>query len=273
MVMTFLFIVASWLAVVIRRYFSLGKATGILERFHDWRGNVIATLLGMVTPFCSCTTVPIFAGLLESQVSYGVAVSFLIASPAMDLSALVLLVSLFGLKEALIYTVVCFLVAVCMGLIMNRREAQTEVRRSFLHLADSCNIESDTSLGFMWKSFRHFFPLLLVSALFGALLYQRVPTEWLLSLTGNNAWWAVIPAVLIGAVIYADAIVMIPLGYILLEKGVNEGIVFAFMIAVTGISLPSIILLSKILRPKGLAFLIIVLLLLYILVGYLLYFW
>lgn len=270
--MTVLFFAVSWAVLVVRRRFFQGNALRVFQKWSDWRGNIAATFFGMITPFCSCTTVPIFSGLLESRVPYGVAVSFLIASPSMNIGAFILLLALFGLRESILYSGACFVAAVVVGLLLRKRNMETEVRRSFFHLSQKCVIDTDTSWDFSWRALKHFFPLLLISATMGALLYQWVPTEWLLRITGNNAWWVILPAVLIGAILYADIIVILPFGYVLLEKGVNHGIVFAFMIAIAGISLPSMLLLSKILNLRALFTLIGTLLALYMSIGYLFYF-
>lgn len=270
--MTVLFFAVSWVVFVLRRHFFRGNVLWVFQKWGDWRGNVVSAFFGMITPFCSCTTVPIFSGLLESGVPYGVAVSFLIASPSMNIGAFILLLVLFGIRESILYGGACFVTAILVGLLLQKRNIETEVRRSFFHLSKKCVIDTDTSWDFSWRALKHFFPLLLISATMGALLYQWVPTEWLLRMTGNNAWWVILPAVLIGAVLYADIIVILPFGYALLEKGVNNGIVFAFMIAVAGISLPSTLLLSKILNVRALFTLIGTLLVLYMAIGYLLYF-
>ena len=273
LVISALFVLASFLGGIIKTKKWSHKINELLSRYGGIRGNILAAAIGVVTPFCSCTTVPIFAGLLEAEVSFGIAISFLIASPAINVAAIIVLLVLFGFKLAVLYVVASFVVAVIGGYILGKLKLQDQIRPSFISLADNCRVKSwRDALSVSIKSFKYFSVVLIASAVIGALIHNYVPDELLFTVTMGNSLWAVPIAVAFGSVIYSDIIVLIPIGYSLLTKGVNQGIVFAFMIAAAGISISGLLLLSKIIKTKPLVYFVINLLVLYTLLGVAFYF-
>ncbi|MEI6875673.1 MAG: permease [Spirochaetota bacterium] len=255
-VMSALFVTATLLAALVRSEGSAAWVSRTLRGHPGLRGNLIATAIGLVTPFCSCTTVPIFAGLLASDVNLGVAVSFLIASPTMNIAAFVLLLSLFGTKAALFYLGSCAAAAVLLGLVFGRLRLRDHVNPAFAALIDGCQVTWKEALRISAKTFTHFLPVLALSAAAGAAIHNWLPPQFVAALSGDNSILAVPVATALGALVYADVIVILPIGYALLEKGLNQGIVFAFMISAAGISLPSVLLLAKILSRRLLLLLV-----------------
>lgn len=268
LIMCALFVAATFLGAIVRARASADWITLVLRKRSGIGGNIIAATVGVITPFCSCTTVPIFAGLLASDVSLGVAVSFLIASPTMNIAAFVLLLTLFGVKAAVFYLASCMAIAVAVGGILGRMKLKDYINHGFANFADSCHVDSwKDTLRISLAGLKYFAPILALSAAIGAVIHNYLPTELVTALSGNNSIFAIPVATAIGAVIYADVIVVLPVGYALLQKGLNQGIVFAFMIAAAGISLPSVLLLAKILAPRLLLFLVGLLLVFYMLLG------
>ncbi|MDD5110043.1 MAG: permease [Patescibacteria group bacterium] len=272
-VMSALGVVVTFLGACIRTKFSTRTVNRWLLQYDGWRGRLIAAVVGMVTPFCSCTTVPIFAGLIETRINFGTAITFLIASPSISLAAMVFLVVLFGYKIALEYVLACLAIAFLGGTLMARMKFDDQIRRTFISLAQPCQVRDwRAALRLSFQYLKYFSVILLLSAAVGAAMYNYIPDTLVRTLTANNSVWIIPFAVIVGAVIYADMIVLLPIGYALLAKGVNQGIVFSFLIATAGISLPSILMLSKILRPKPLAYFVFMLLSLYTLLGVLLFY-
>ena len=236
-------------------------------------GNIAASMLGMMTPFCSCTTVPIFAGLLTVGVETGTAMSFLIASPSIGIASMILLLVLFGYRTAIAYTLASLLVAVIGGYVLRSFNIKEPLKRTFMCISD--DVPSKTykeALVSAWRMLRHFFPIVMICALLGTFIENYIPQSLLNILTAHNSIWVIPIVVLIGAAIYADMIVLIPIGFALIEKGVNQGIVLAFMLAAAGISVPSVLLLSKVIKPKLLIYFVVTLVLLYTCLGIVFYF-
>ena len=269
--MSALFVTATLLAALVRSKGSATWITRTLRSHPGIRGNLIAASIGLVTPFCSCTTVPIFAGLLASDVNLGVAVSFLIASPTMNIAAFVLLLSLFGTRAALFYLSSCMAAAVLVGLVFGRLRLRDHVNPAFAALMDGCQVSGKEALRVASRTLLHFLPILGLSAALGAAIHNWLPPELVATLSGDSSILAIPVATILGALVYADVIVILPIGYALLEKGLNQGIVFAFMISAAGISLPSVLLLARILSRRLLLLLVGLLLAFYMALG-LLYF-
>src|SRR3989344_8471101 len=170
-VMSALFMVATFIGACIRTKFSTHTINRWLLKYDGWRGNVIAALIGMVTPFCSCTTVPIFAGLVETNVNFGTAISFLIASPSINIAAIIFLVALFGFKIALGYVLACFVVAVLGGYIMGRLKLKDQIQRTFMTLSQQCQVRNwQEALQLSFRYLKYFFIFLLLSAALGAFI-------------------------------------------------------------------------------------------------------
>lgn len=260
----------------LQSYFPPERTKKIIGRFHGIGANTVAALLGTVTPFCSCSSIPLFLGFTSAGLPLGVTFSFLISSPMVDLGSLVLLTSIFGLKVASIYVVVGLAIAIIGGTIIEKLHMEKYVE-SFLVKTGSIDLESEEltvtdRLNFAKEqvidTFRRVFPYILIGVGIGAVIHNWIPQEWIVKLLGQGNPLAVPLATLIGIPIYADIFGTIPIAEALLTKGAQLGVVLAFMMGVTTLSLPSLIMLSKAVKPKLLALFIGICTLGIIIVGY-----
>lgn len=242
----------------IQSYFPPERSKRILGRFHGIGANIIAALLGTVTPFCSCSSIPLFIGFTSAGLPLGVTFSFLISSPMVDLGSLVLLMSIFGAKIAVVYVVVGLAIAVAGGTIIEKMRMESYVEE-FIRNAGSVDIESDTltvkeRLIFakeqVAETFKKVFPYILVGVGIGAVIHNWIPESWIQAVLGSGNPFGVVLAVLVGIPMYADIFGTIPVAEALLAKGARLGTVLSFMMAVTTLSLPSLIMLKKAVKPK-----------------------
>lgn len=261
----------------IQSYFPPERSKRILGRFHGIWANIIAALLGTVTPFCSCSSIPLFIGFTSAGLPLGVTFSFLISSPMVDLGSLVLLMSIFGTKVAIIYVVFGLVIAVAGGTIIEKLHMEEDIE-NFVLTAGSVDIESpDLTIRERliyakeqtFDTFKKVFPYILVGVGIGALIHNWIPESWIETVLGSNNPLGVILATLVGIPMYADIFGTIPVAEALLSKGAQLGTVLSFMMAVTTLSLPSLIMLRKAVKPKLLALFIGVCAIGIILVGYL----
>lgn len=245
----------------IQSYFPPERSKRILERFRGIWANVIAALLGTVTPFCSCSSIPLFIGFTSAGLPLGVTFSFLISSPMVDLGSLVLLMSIFGGKVAVIYVVLGLVIAVIGGTIIEKLGMEKYVE-SFVLSAGSVDIESPSltvrerltyAKEQMAGTFKKVFPYVLVGVGIGALIHNWIPEDWITMLLGSDNPLGVVLATIVGVPMYADIFGTIPIAEALLAKGAQLGTVLSFMMAVTTLSLPSLIMLRKAVKPKLLA--------------------
>ena len=260
----------------IQSYFPPERSKKILGRFHGIGANVVSALLGTVTPFCSCSSIPLFIGFTSAGLPLGVTFSFLISSPMVDLGSLVLM-SIFGAKVAVIYVLVGLVIAVVGGTIIEKLHMEQYVE-SFILSAGSVEIESPTLTKRervkyageqVSSTFKKVFPYILVGVGIGAVIHNWIPESWIETVLGSDNPFGVILAVLVGVPMYADIFGTIPVAEALLAKGAQLGTILAFMMAVTTLSLPSMIMLRKAVKPKLLAFFIGICTVGIILVGYL----
>jgi len=247
---------------VLRSFFSPERTRRILSQFPEGAGNALAALLGIATPFCSCSAVPLFIGFLTAGVPLGVTFSFLISAPMVNEVALALLLGLFGWKVAGLYLVTGLVVAMGGGWAIGKSRMETHVEDWVMKVRGPLDVPDSTMswverlragldavreiLGKVW-------PWVVAGVGLGAFIHGYVPTGMLASFMGRDAWWTVPLAVLIGVPMYANAAGMIPIVSALLEKGAALGTALAFMMAVTALSAPEAILLRKVLKPKLLA--------------------
>lgn len=245
----------------IQSYFPPERSKKILGHFHGIRANIISALLGTVTPFCSCSSIPLFIGFTSAGLPLGVTFSFLISSPMVDLGSLVLLMSIFGAKVAVIYVLVGLVIAVAGGTIIEKLHMEKYVE-SFILSAGSVDIESpDLTKAERVKyaaeqvssTFKKVFPYILVGVGIGAVIHNWIPESWIETVLGSNNPFGVLLATLVGIPMYADIFGTIPVAEALLAKGAQLGTILAFMMAVTTLSLPSMIMLRKAIKPKLLA--------------------
>jgi uncharacterized membrane protein YraQ (UPF0718 family) len=261
----------------IQSYFPPERTKKILGRFRGIGANSVAALLGTVTPFCSCSSIPLFIGFTSAGLPLGVTFSFLISSPMVDLGSLVLLMSIFGTKVAILYVVFGLLIAIIGGTLIEKMHMEKHVE-SFILAAGSVDIETPDlskkdrliyAKEQTLSTFKKVFPYILVGVGIGAVIHNWIPEEWVVSLLGSNNPFGVILATLIGVPMYADIFGTIPIAEALLSKGAQLGTVLSFMMGVTTLSLPSIIMLRKAVKPKLLALFIAICTIGIIIVGYL----
>ena len=245
----------------IQSYFPPERSKKILGRFHGIGANIISALLGTVTPFCSCSSIPLFIGFTSARLPLGVTFSFLISSPMVDLGSLVLLMSIFGIKVAVIYVLLGLLIAVVGGTIIEKLHMEKYVE-SFILSAGSVDIESPTltktermqyAKEQLVSTFKKVFPYILVGVGIGAVIHNWIPENWIAAVLGSNNPFGVILATVVGVPMYADIFGTIPVAEALLAKGAQLGTILSFMMAVTTLSLPSLIMLRKAVKPKLLA--------------------
>lgn len=242
----------------IQSYFPPERSKKIMGRFRGVWANCMAALLGTVTPFCSCSSIPLFIGFTSAGLPLGVTFSFLISSPMVDLGSLVLLMSIFGGKVAVAYVLVGLVVAVLGGSLIEKLHMENQVEE-FIRNASGVDIESPTltqkeRLLFakeqVVSTFRKVFPYILLGVGIGAVIHNWIPESWIETVLGSDNPFGVILATLLGVPMYADIFGTIPVAEALLFKGAQLGTVLAFMMAVTTLSLPSIIMLRKAVKPK-----------------------
>ena len=245
----------------IQSYFPPERSRRILGRFHGLGANIISALLGTVTPFCSCSSIPLFIGFTGAGLPLGVTFSFLISSPMVDLGSLILLMSIFGAKVALLYVVVGLVIAVIGGTLIEKLHMEAYVE-DFIRKAGGVDIESPAltkrervqfAKEQVASTFQKVFPYILVGVAIGAVIHNWIPEQWIESVLGSNNPFGVILAVLVGVPMYADIFGTIPVAEALLYKGAQLGTILSFMMAVTTLSLPSMIMLRKAVKPKLLA--------------------
>ncbi|MBP1758212.1 MAG: hypothetical protein H6Q61_461 [Firmicutes bacterium] len=260
----------------IQSYFPPERSKKILGRFRGVGANCVSALLGTVTPFCSCSSIPLFIGFTSAGLPVGVTFSFLISSPMVDLGSLLLLMSIFGAKVSIIYVIVGLVIAVIGGTIIEKLHMEKYVE-SFILTAGSVDIESPDltkkerviyAKEQMLATFKKVFPYILVGVGIGAIIHNWIPEEWVARVLGSDNPFGVVLATLIGVPMYADIFGTIPIAEALLYKGAQLGSILAFMMAVTTLSLPSMIMLRKAVKPKLLALFIAICTVGIIMVGY-----
>ena len=261
----------------IQSYFPPERSKKILGHFHGIGANIIAALLGTVTPFCSCSSIPLFIGFTSAGLPLGVTFSFLISSPMVDLGSLVLLMSIFGVKVAVAYVLVGLIIAVIGGTLIEKLHMEKYVE-DFVKNASNVDISSPTltkkdrvqyAKEQVIGTFKKVFPYILIGVGIGAIIHNWIPEIWIESILGSNNPFGVILATLVGVPMYADIFGTIPVAEALLAKGAQLGTILSFMMAVTTLSLPSLIMLKKAVKPKLLALCIAICTFGIILVGYL----
>lgn len=274
---TILLCVLIFIISYIQSFFPPERSKKIMGRFNGILANFMAALLGTVTPFCSCSSVPLFIGFTRAGLPLGVTFSFLISSPMVDLGSLVLLMSIFGPKVAFAYVVLGLVVAVVGGTLIGKLHLENEVEE-FIRKANDVSIESPSITykdRFVYakdqtvETFKKVFPYILIGVGIGAIIHNWIPENWVVAVLGNNNPLGVILATIVGIPMYADIFGSIPIAESLLAKGAQLGTVLAFMMGVTTLSLPSMIMLRKAIRPKLLGLFIAICTIGIILVGYL----
>jgi len=264
---------------IIRSYFTPEHTRQILAGKRESVGNVLAAMLGIVTPFCSCSAVPLFMGFVQAGVPLGVTLSFLIAAPMINEIAVVLLFGMFGWKVAFLYISTGLVIAIVSGFVIGRLKLERYVE-DWVYEMQAARIDADLPdrtfpdrilmgkaavieiVGKVW-------PYVLAGIAVGAGIHGYVPEGFMASFMGKSAWWAVPAAVLLGVPMYSNAAGIIPIVHALLEKGAAMGTVLAFMMAVIGLSLPEMIILRNVLKRQLIGVFVGVVAVGIVLVGYL----
>lgn len=243
---------------IIRTYFSPEKTRKALEGKSLFSGNILAALLGIVTPFCSCSAIPLFLGFVEAGIPLGVTFSFLIAAPMINEVALILLIGLFGWKVALIYVATGLTIAILAGFTLEKLKLTRYVADWVYKTHTQQQLEEETKMNFeqrisaggevVREIVGKIWIYILIGIAVGAGAHGFVPDEYLAGALGNQNWYSVPLAILVGIPLYSNAAGIIPIVSVLIEKGVTLGTALAFMMSVIGLSLPEIIILKKVLK-------------------------
>lgn len=274
---TILLCILIFIISYIQSYFPPERSKRILSKFHGIWASIVSALLGTVTPFCSCSSIPLFIGFTSAGLSPGVTFAFLISSPMVDLGSLLLLMSIFGGKIAFLYVALGLVIAVVGGMIIEKLGMEKYIE-SFVFSGGSVNIESPDltikdrliySKEQTIDTFKKVFPYILVGVAIGAFIHNWIPESWIEGMLGTDNPFGVLIATLLGIPMYADIFGTIPIAEALLAKGAQLGTVLSFMMAVTTLSLPSLIMLKKVVKPKLLYLFVAVCTLGIICVGYL----
>ena len=260
----------------IQSYFPPERTKKILTRFHGIGASIIAALLGTVTPFCSCSSIPLFIGFTSAGLPMGATFSFLISSPMVDLGSLVLLMSIFGWKVAVVYVLVGLVIAVIGGTLIEKLHLENQVEE-YIRNSRSLDVPQEElhfkdRLQFAWEQVvstaKKVFLYVLVGVGIGAVIHNWIPQDFIVKVLGDNNPFGVILATVAGVPMYADIFGTIPIAEALLAKGALLGVVLSFMMGVTTLSLPSIIMLRKAVKPKLLGIFVAICIIGIIIVGY-----
>ena len=243
----------------IQSFFPPERSRKILGRFHGIGANIVGALLGTVTPFCSCSSIPIFMGFTSAGLPLGVTFSFLISSPMVDLGSLVLLMSIFGVRIAIVYVVMGLVIAVAGGTLIEKLHMEDQIADFIRNANSSVALETPRltvierliyAKDQVVSTFKKVFPYILVGVGIGAVIHNWIPESWIRKVLGERNPFGVILATILGIPMYADIFSVVPIAEALLQKGALLGTILSFMMAVTTLSLPSLIMLKKAIKPK-----------------------
>lgn len=243
---------------IIQSYFPPERTQKILGKIRGIKGNILGALLGTVTPFCSCSSIPIFIGFTTAGLPLGVTFSFLISSPMVDIASIILLMSFFGIKIATLYVLIGLILAIIGGTIIDHAHMEYQIQDYILDIqAQQVEIEIPT-----WKEriqqgvqqvkdiVGRVWPYVIIGVGIGALIHNWIPETLIQNILGNKNPFSVILAVLVGVPMYADIFGVLPIAEALFDKGVPIGTLVAFMMSVTTLSLPSLVMLKKVVKSK-----------------------
>lgn len=254
----FMLITVVFFVAIIRSFLPPERIRGILSHEKEFFGNITAAALGIFTPFCTCSAIPLFIGMLQSGVPLGVTMSFLVSSPTINEVALVLLWGLFGWRVAVTYILSGMIIAIFSGIIIGRLKMENYVE----DFVREVKMAHEGGIELSWKSrisgaveyvkdiFSQVWLYVIIGVGLGAIIHGYVPVEFVSKYAGNQNPFAVLIAVMIGVPLYSNAAGTIPIVQALMEKGLALGTTLAFMMAITGLSLPEFIILRKVLKPR-----------------------
>lgn len=274
--LTALFIVISFLVSLLQQIVTEEKIKSILQRGNKITGYISGTLLGALTPFCSCSTIPILVGLLGSGAPFGPSISFLISSPLLNPVIVLLLWKLLGFQLTIFYVIAMFIFAIAAGVIFNTLGLEKNVRNVKIRRAQNGEEQNEAkwviALKDAWNFFYPVLPYLLIGVLIGAVIHDFIPERFITSIAGDDHPFAIPIAAIIGIPMYIRVETMIPISEALVSKGMSMGAVIALIIGGAGASLPEILLLNKLFKPRLLTSFIAAILFGAIATGYILYF-
>ncbi|HLD65554.1 MAG TPA: permease [Pseudomonas sp.] len=261
----------------VQSYFPPERTRRILGGMSGFKARLTGALLGTLTPFCSCSSIPLFIGFTSAGLPLGVTFAFLISSPLVDLASVILLASIFNWSIAIAYVLLGLVLAVLGGTLIGRAKMERHVEAFVLHSPVLDLPQEQLSRGdrarFAWAQvseiFRRVWLYVLIGVGLGAAIHNWIPADWIEALLGQDNWWSVPLATLVGVPMYADIFGTLPIAEALVGKGVGLGTVLAFMMAVTALSLPSLIMLKKVIKAPLLALFFAIVLLGIMLIGYL----
>ena len=261
----------------IQSYFPPERTRQILGRMKGIKANITGALLGTLTPFCSCSSIPIFIGFTRAGLPVGVTFSFLISSPLVDLASIILLASIFNWKIAMIYVVLGLILAVLGGSLisffkMERYVAEFVTQNSAVQGDEDFKMSAKERREFAWEQvveiFRKVWIYVLIGVGIGAAIHNWIPAQWITTLLGQDNWYSVLVATVVGMPMYADIFGTLPIAEALVAKGVGLGTVLAFMMAVTALSLPSLILLKQVVKKQLLSLFVAIVFVGILIIGY-----
>ena len=258
----FVFLVAVWL----KSYFTNVKISKYFQNRIGISGYFIGAFTGALTPFCSCTTVPIFAGMVDNNIRHGYAISFLIASPTINPPALILFYALFGSQLTWIYVFVCFTIAVIGGMILGSEKFKSLLIEILL-IDDSDKFQLEEVNRQYLQFLKSLAPVIIIAAIIATTLKGWQPSEGFINIT-SDSFLSIPISVFAGGILYADIAMLLPIGQLFLDKGLDIGLVFAFMMSASGIGLPSLLLLTRIFKKELLGYYLITIFVLFICAGY-----
>lgn len=261
----------------IQSYFPPERTRQILGRMKGMKANIMGALLGTITPFCSCSSIPIFIGFTRAGLPVGVTFSFLISSPLVDLASIILLASIFNWKIAMIYVVLGLILAVLGGSLisffkMERYVAEFVTHSNAVQGDEDFKMSAKERREFAWEQvveiFRKVWIYILIGVGIGAAIHNWIPEQWITALLGQDNWYSVLVATVVGMPMYADIFGTLPIAEALVAKGVGLGTVLAFMMAVTALSLPSLILLKQVVKTQLLSLFVAIVFVGILIIGY-----
>ncbi|MBU5466998.1 permease [Virgibacillus sp. MSJ-26] len=274
--LTALFIIISFIVSLLQQVVTEEKIKGILQKGNKATGYISGTLLGALTPFCSCSTIPILAGLLSSGAPFGPSISFLISSPLLNPVIVILLWKLLGFKLTAFYVIAMFIFAVLAGVTFNALKLEKHLRNVRIRSSQNGVGQKESkwiiALKDAWNFFYPVLPYLVIGVLIGAIIHDFIPAEFITSIAGDEHPFAIPIAAIVGIPMYIRVETMIPISEALVSKGMSMGAVIALIIGGAGASLPEVLLLNKLFKPRLLMAFIIAILLGATVTGYILYF-
>ena len=261
----------------IQSYFPPERTRQILGRMKGIKANIMGALLGTITPFCSCSSIPIFIGFTRAGLPVGVTFSFLISSPLVDLASIILLASIFNWKIAMIYVALGLILAVIGGSIisffkMERYVAEFVTQNAAVQGDEDFKMSTKERREFAWEQvveiFQKVWIYVLIGVGIGAAIHNWIPEQWITVLLGQDNWYSVLVATVVGIPMYADIFGTLPIAEALVAKGVGLGTVLAFMMGVTALSLPSLILLKQVVKTQLLSLFVVIVFVGILIIGY-----